>query len=270
MLLGALIVLLFGVRFFLSTRPRVACASPAILPSAAWMALASQEKTIGIILPATRGGADSVAARLLPAFRRALLRAPRLVASAKTATHSLDQTGYVGIGTTNPAAPLHIYVASGATEEQQSGSSVCTHTPSTSSETIACSSDRRLKTDIVDSESVLGWLERLRVRDFTVKETGQRKTGVIAQEVQNISPDMVHMESNGFYAVDEPNPWKLVKAIQELFAAIQDLEHLFEPDHEALAQLKAENAKLEAANDREAAAIDRLRREFEAYRAKHP
>ena len=269
MLLGALIVLLFGVRFFLSICPRVACASPAILPSAAWMALASQEKTIATILPATRGaGVDRVAARLLSAFRR--VPAPRLVARSKTATRSLGQNGYVGIGTTNPAAPLHIYAASGATEEQQSGSAVCTHTPSTSSETIACSSDRRLKTDIVDSESVLGWLERLRVRDFTVRETGQRKTGVIAQEVQIISPDMVHMESNGFYAVDEPNPWKLVKAIQELFAAIQHLEHLFEPDHEALAQLKAENAKLEAANDNEAAAIDRLRREFEAYRAKHP
>ena len=197
--------------------------------------------------------------RLFGASRRRAL-----VASSKTATRSLEQNGSVGIGTTNPAAPLHIYAASGATEEQQSGSAVCTHTPSTSSETIACSSDRRLKTDIVDSESVLGWVERLRVRDFTVKETGERKTGVIAQEVQIISPDMVHMESNGFYAVDEPNPWKLVKAIQELFAAIQDLEHLFEPDHEALAQLKAENAKLEAANDNEAAAIDRLRREFES------
>ena len=255
MLLGALIVLLFGVRFFLSIPPRVTCASPAILPSAAWMALASQEKTIGTILPATRGGgADRVAARLLPAFRRAA--ALRLGARSKTATRSLDQNGCVGIGTTNPAEPLHIYAASGATEEQQSGSAVCTHTPSTSSETIACSSDRRLKTDIVDSESVLGWLERLRVRDFTVKETGQRKTGVIAQEVLNISPDMVHMESNGFYAVDEPNPWKLVKAIQELKA---------END-----SLRADLDEAQAANDNEAAAIEGLRREFEAYRAKHP
>jgi hypothetical protein len=53
-------------------------------------------------------------------------------------------------------------------------------------------------------------------------------TGVIAQEMLPTHPDMVHMASDGYYTVDAPNPWMLVKAIQEL---------------------KAENTKLKAAND---------------------
>jgi hypothetical protein len=34
---------------------------------------------------------------------------------------------------------------------------------------------------------------------------------------------MVHMGADGFYTVDEPNPWQLVKAIQELQAEIAQL-----------------------------------------------
>jgi len=32
-------------------------------------------------------------------------------------------------------------------------------------------------------------------------------------------PELVRMGRDGYYAVEEPNPWKLVKALQELKAA---------------------------------------------------
>ena len=55
----------------------------------------------------------------------------------------------------------------------------------------------------------------MHIRDFVMKASGESGTGVIAQEVKQIHPEMVHMGSNGYYTVDMPNPWKLVKAIQE-------------------------------------------------------
>ena len=67
-----------------------------------------------------------------------------------------------------------------------------------------------------------------------MKASGERQTGVIAQELATAHPDMVHAGSNGFYTVELPNPWMLVKAIQEL---------------------KAENDNLRPSNDNEAAQI---------------
>jgi hypothetical protein len=58
----------------------------------------------------------------------------------------------------------------------------------------------------------------MRVRDFTMKATGERQTGVVAQELVKAHPAMVHEGSNGFLTVDSPNPWMLVKAVQELKA----------------------------------------------------
>jgi hypothetical protein len=41
-------------------------------------------------------------------------------------------------------------------------------------------------------------------------------TGVIAQEMLQSHPELVHMGDNGFYTVSQPNPYLIVKAIQEL------------------------------------------------------
>ena len=75
------------------------------------------------------------------------------------------------------------------------------------------------KTDIGDAGSALAWIDDMRVRDFTVKANGERRTGVIAQEMLKTHPELVRMGRDGYYAVEEPNPWKLVKALQELKAA---------------------------------------------------
>jgi hypothetical protein len=177
---------------------------------------------------------------------------PLWTSSTAIGTSNIYQSsGNIGIGTAAPQAQLHVYAASGVVAEFQDGANLCTHTASSSSETVSCSSDMRLKKDIVDSGSGLSWLGNMRVRDFTIKSTGERRTGVIAQEMQVTHPDMVHMGSNSFYTVDEPNPWKFVKAIQELKA-------LIDTDHDAIAKLQADNDNLRAANDNLRARLDKL------------
>lgn len=103
------------------------------------------------------------------------------------------------------------------------GSGTCGLTPSASSATFTCSSDQRLKENIVDSGSGLDYLKGFRIRDYTIKADKTRHTGVVAQEVQTSHPEMVHTQKDGYLSVESVNIWKLVKAIQELKAKNDDL-----------------------------------------------
>jgi hypothetical protein len=162
------------------------------------------------------------------------------------------------VGIASAASPTYLLqvgtsAVSGIVSELVNSSGACTHTPGSSSETVSCSSDARLKKDIADASAALRELDDMRIRDFTIRATGERKTGVIAQEMLARHPDMVHQGPDGFYKVDEPNPWKLVKAIQELEAAN--------------AQQAAEIAQRAAALERAGHAADMLRSENAQLRA---
>lgn len=125
--------------------------------------------------------------------------------------------GKVGIGTNNPSALLQVgsVAVSGVVFDIRNSSGDCTYAPGASSPTVTCSSDAELKKDITASPSALDWLSDIKVRDFTIKATGERVQGVVAQEMLKHHEDMVHRQTGGNYGVDTPNPWIFVKAIQE-------------------------------------------------------
>ncbi len=173
-------------------------------------------------------------------------------------SNGIISSGNVGIGTTAPAYLLHVGSPSavGVVADFQNSSGYCTFNPSANGILTTCTSDVRLKKDITDAGDALEWLGTMRIRDFTLKATGERRTGVIAQEMMKVHPEMVRMGATGFYQVDVPDAWKLIKAIQELKAENDNL----------VTRIGAEDDALKAANDN----IADLRASFEAYKAAHP
>lgn len=111
----------------------------------------------------------------------------------------------------------------GASATLTNSAGSCTHTPGAGSETVSCSSDAKLKENIQQAGDYADWLSDFQVREYTVKSTGQQTTGVIAQEVQKVHPEMVHALEDGTLTVEQPNVWKLVKVIQEMQAQIAEL-----------------------------------------------
>ena len=105
---------------------------------------------------------------------------------------------------------------SGAPVSIQNSTGTCAHTPGSSSEVVSCTSDERLKKDIVDTDDHLKWLDSFRIRDFTLKADGSRRTGVIAQEVQARHPEMVHAGNDGMFTVDQPDPWRMMAVMQDM------------------------------------------------------
>ena len=112
----------------------------------------------------------------------------------------------------------------------ENGTATCTHTPTTASETVSCSSDARLKRNIKEARSALAWLESYRIHEFETKSDGSHHTGVIAQELRVKHPDLVHelvkKDAKGnaiatVLAAEQPDPWRQIKAMQELYALVK-------------------------------------------------
>ena len=138
-------------------------------------------------------------------------------------TNSLDRlsiagNGDVGIGTISPNSKLAVSTAVSQDVlwlSDDNAATSCEANPG-SSFTWSCSSDSRLKQDISDSSAILSNMMKFKIKDFTMIQTGEESTGVIAQEVQESFPEMVSQDDNGYLRVDTVNQWQLVKAVQEL------------------------------------------------------
>jgi hypothetical protein len=105
-------------------------------------------------------------------------------------------------------------------------SGVCNHTPGSASETVACTSDMRLKRAIEPTQyDALADLGSMPIVDFRVRRTGELvKYGTVAQQMLGQHGSMVHTDRDGFYQVDEVSSWELVRAIQQLEKRVKTLE----------------------------------------------
>jgi len=98
------------------------------------------------------------------------------------------QYGKVGIGTLTPTYKLQV----GASGD---GSSV-------GSNAFFYMSDARLKTDIMTASDSLSKILKLRGVSFDWKSTGKSDVGLIAQEVEQVYPELVHTGVDGIKAVE--------------------------------------------------------------------
>jgi len=103
-------------------------------------------------------------------------------------------------------------------------------------------SDERIKKNITDCSTGLNKINELKVRNFEYRELNEitdfddpevvyvrakgKQVGVIAQEVQEILPEIVKEETTGCLKVDPDNlTWYLVNAVQELSAQVEELKN---------------------------------------------
>lgn len=89
---------------------------------------------------------------------------------------------------------------------------------------ITAYSDIRLKTDITKIADALSKVSRLNGYTYTRKDTGQRQTGVVAQEVQEVLPEAV-IDNGEHLAVAYGNMvGLLIEAIKELKSEVNQLK----------------------------------------------
>jgi hypothetical protein len=87
----------------------------------------------------------------------------------------------------------------------------------TAAGTVSGGSDARLKTDVQTIDGALDKVSAMRGVSFVWKDTGQRSIGVIAQEVAEVVPEVVHEGANGYLSVAYGNMvGVLIEAVKEL------------------------------------------------------
>jgi hypothetical protein len=95
----------------------------------------------------------------------------------------------------------------------------------TASFDITLSSDFRLKEDIRTIENAVDITKQLRGVSYVRKDTGKLGIGVVAQEVEQVLPQLVATDANGMKSVAYANMVGiLIEAVKELSARVAELE----------------------------------------------
>ena len=94
---------------------------------------------------------------------------------------------------------------------------------------IVVSSDARLKANIVSLGSTLARLLLIDGKTYTMKKDGKQKIGVLAQDIQNVFPELVSEDDNEMLAVNYQGLVPvLINALKEQDDKISRLEVLVE------------------------------------------
>ncbi len=157
-----------------------------------------------------------------------IMRSTSNTGNPTTAVASFDMNGNFGIGDTTPDYLLD--VANTGVDNNifslTDSDGECLYNPEAGSVTVTCSSDERLKNNIVDAPSALAYFKSFKIRQYNVRASGDRMIGVIAQEVLQTNPELVTVSPSGMYSVQLPSQWQVVGALQELDLKIAGLSSL--------------------------------------------
>jgi hypothetical protein len=130
----------------------------------------------------------------------------------------LNTQGAVALGSSGQATQSGIQVFGNMNVSASAGGGGnITATATITGNDVVASSDRRLKHNIVTVDSALQKVLHLRGVYFTKTGSEKRNVGVIAQEVEEVLPEVVHTDSDGMKSVAYGNIiGLLIEAIKEL------------------------------------------------------
>jgi hypothetical protein len=138
---------------------------------------------------------------------------------------TITSNGCVGIGTTTPQHPLHITFSS------NNLSLLCTGDAS-------FLSDARFKHDIVRIPDALNKVSSIGGYTYSRDCESRRMAGVLAQEVREVLPEVVHESAEGILSVSYPNLVALlieaVKEARAMHEALRESHEALRGSHEAL------------------------------------
>jgi len=163
----------------------------------------------------------------------------------------LGSNGFVGIGIVNPTANLQINSNGGTIIKAYSQGSIrfqlhnngnlvigsagigCIRDSGNNLVGGLCASDIRLKKNIQDLSSTLEKIKNLRVVTYQWKNDSlgnNTHTGLIAQEVQEVAPELVGRSDDGYFSVKYNVEYimMLTKAVQEQQQIIEALQQRIE------------------------------------------
>lgn len=138
----------------------------------------------------------------------------------------VDANGNVGIGTSSPVVPLHVEGGCLITSNVYMGANLEVYGNTITHGNSVTDSDIRLKSDIVRIESALDKVCALTGYTFQMTGATSRSTGLIAQDVEKVLPEVVHQSAQTEYlGVAYGNMMGLiVEAIKELRTEINTLK----------------------------------------------
>jgi hypothetical protein len=141
--------------------------------------------------------------------------------------------GNVGIGTSAPIQQLHVVgdiLVNGhatITSNVYLGANLEVYGNTHTQGNVITDSDKNIKSDIIKIDNALEKINKLSGYTFMLNKLNIRSTGLIAQEVKEVLPEVVTIDSSGTHGVAYGNMMGLIiEGIKELNYRLDKLENI--------------------------------------------